>query len=90
MNDDVTEVDGIVVVGQRRYEMNPFPSLPIMPDPIPPGMADELPGEAPDEIPFNPCANPETRKEWNADAAAAEALRQMIAQALAQDGYLGF
>lgn len=86
MNDDVTEVDGIVVVGQRRYEMNPFPSLPIMPDPIPPGMADELPGEAPDEIPFNPCANPETRKEWNTDAAAAEALRRMIDAALNQNG----
>ena len=62
MNDGATEVDGIVVVGQRRrYETDPFPSLPIMPDPLPPGMADELPGDPPDEIPFNPCANPETR-----------------------------
>ncbi|GAA0870152.1 hypothetical protein GCM10009116_19880 [Brevundimonas basaltis] len=32
-----------------------------------------------------PCDDPETAREWNADAAAAEALRRMIAAALAQD-----
>lgn len=89
---DPTPVDEIVVVGQRRrYTHETFPSRGgggggdggfIEPEEV--GDGTEPPPTTPD-----PCADPETALEWNADAAAAEAFRQIIALANQMDGYLG-
>ena len=68
----------VVVVGQRRSEpWQPFPERPtlVRPDPDVAVLPDEETG------PLDPCFNPETALEWNADAAAAEALRRMQADA---------
>ena len=74
-----TQVDDIVVRGQRRWPNGQFPvrsgegygeppegpiPIEIGPEPDPPTSTD-------------PCASPETALDWNADAAAAEALRRM-------------
>lgn len=74
-----TEVEGIVIVGQRRrYESDPFPDRGL-PDPPLPGENAELP---PDDLPIDdPCADPAKRMEWNADAAAAEAVKEFQRQA---------
>lgn len=86
-----TPVDEIVVVGQRRrYTHETFPSRGsgggdggfIEPEEV--GDGTEPPPTTPD-----PCADPETALEWNADAAAAEALRQMVDKANLMDGFLG-
>ena len=72
----------VVVVGQRRSEpWQPFPERPtlVRPDPDVAVLPDEETG------PLDPCFNPETALDWNADAAAAAALRRMIAAALAQN-----
>lgn len=80
-----TDLGDVVVVGQRRSE--PHQPFPERPQPVVwDGEYDELPpdlGEAPD-----PCADPATALEWNADAAAAEAKRQFESAAvgLGDDG----
>lgn len=69
------EVDSIVVVGQRRrYQSDPFPDRGL-PDPPLPGQNAELP---PDSGPGmdDPCADPDKKREWDIDAAAAEAVRE--------------
>lgn len=86
-----TPVDEIVVVGQRRRPGGTFPSRSGSGSGEPGGdhqieVTDD-PGQP--TPPPDPCADPETRKEWNADAAAAEALRLMIAKANLMDGFLG-
>lgn len=75
MSGPATPVDDVVVRGQRRQNgsADPFPSLPTMPDPTPPGMHDEL--EPIDVHEPNPCDNPSTREDWDTDAAAGEARR---------------
>jgi len=73
-----TDLGEIVVVGQRRSEpWQPFPERPtlVRPDPDVAVLPDE------DTGPVDPCFNPETARDWNADAAAAEALRRMQADA---------
>lgn len=82
MSDPVTELEGIVVVGQRRHDntLSPFPSRP-MPDLSPPGQVDELPGEDPSAM--DPCADPVKRAEWNMDAAAADAVERFDQEARA-------
>lgn len=82
MSDPVTEVGGIEVVGQRRSE--PGQSFPSQPPPFVPPIFDEIEPVPPEDP--GPCDTPETRREWNADAAAAEALRRMIDAALNQNG----
>ncbi len=93
---DPTTVEGIVVVGQRR----PAGSTGAyggggggLGDG--PGEEQEQVPEDPGEgggvaLPLDPCSSPATRLEWNADAAAAEALRQIVEEAIQRDGYLGF
>lgn len=78
---DTTNLGTIWVVGQRRTPGGSFPSagsgggvgddggvhqLEVDPDP-----------EDPPYSPPDPCADPATALEWNADAAAAEGLRRM-------------
>lgn len=76
-----SELDEVVVTGQRRRNAS---------DPFPPasgsgGYAEPPEGPVPIEVeegeeptlPPDPCSNPDTALEWNADAAAAEALRRM-------------
>lgn len=89
---DPTPVDEIVVVGQRRrYNYETFPVSGgsggggggfIDPEEV--GDGTEPPPTTPD-----PCADPATALEWNADAAAAEALGQMVDMANQMDGFLG-
>lgn len=81
-----TDPGDIVVVGQRRSDPGyPFPERPEPPtgpvDPNTPTIEDD-PGFA------DPCADPETALEWNADAAAADALKKFKAKAaeLGDDG----
>jgi len=75
---DVTELGDLVIVGQRRRPGGSFP----------PGSSgggggtgapnqNELGEAGPEEPQPHPCDNPDTALEWNADAAAAEALRRM-------------
>ena len=78
---DPTTVEGIVVVGQRR----PAGSTGAYGGGGGGGLADG-PGEEQEQVPedpgegggvalpLDPCSSPATRLEWNADAAAAEAL----------------
>lgn len=80
-DDDVTDLGEIVVTGQRRYdESYSFPSPPSPPPPI----VDEI--EPVDPSNEHPCGTAQGARDWNADAAAAEALRQMIDQAQTQFG----
>lgn len=78
-----TELGDIVVTGQRRRPDGTFPSA----GPSGGGGAgdpggvnqDELSPDDPQPEPEpNPCAHPDSALEWNADAAAAEALRRML------------
>lgn len=82
MTDTTTDLGTIWVVGQRRAPGGTFPPAsgagtgssggdggvePELVDPDP---------EDPPWSPPHPCDDPETAREWNADAAAAEALRR--------------
>jgi hypothetical protein len=75
------ELDDVVTTGQRRKD--PHEPFPQRPEPVvSEGQhAEKLPGmdEAPD-----PCADPETALEWNADAAAAEAAKEFARRAEAR------
>jgi hypothetical protein len=75
------ELDDVVVTGQRRKD--PHEPFPQRPEPVvwEGQHAEKLPGmdEAPD-----PCADPETALEWNADAAAAEAAKEFARRAEAR------
>lgn len=72
------EVDPIIVVGQRRRTpIEPFPERPVIVDWT--GQFDER--DPFDEVGPDPCSDPETAREWNADAAAAAAVREFIRQA---------
>lgn len=73
------ELGEVVDTGQRRAE--PHQPFPERPQPVVwEGQYDEL---TPDlgELPPDPCADPETAREWNADAAAAEARAKFLVKA---------
>lgn len=87
MTDTTTDLGTIWVVGQRRAPGGTFPPAsgagtgssggdggvePELVDPDP---------EDPPWSPPHPCDDPETAREWNADAAAAEAKREFERQA---------
>lgn len=76
-----TNPGDVIIVGQRRREpTEPFPERPQIVTFE--GMFDELdpdPGTEPD-----PCADPATALEWNADAAAAEAAKAFARKAAEQ------
>ena len=90
---DVTDLGEIEVRGQRRRPGGSFPR--------PPGSGtggggggneggveqNELDPNQPEQPPSEPhrCDNPETALDWNADAAAAEALRRMQQDASSPD-----
>jgi hypothetical protein len=85
------ELDEVVVRGQRRRPGGAFPA-----GPGGGGGAGDGGGEYQNEVGENdpppdqvdPCADPETRREWDRDAAAASARKKMEAAALAagEDG----
>ena len=81
-----TQVDDIVVKGQRKWPSGQFPvrtgysEPPEGPIPIEVGLEPDPPTST------DPCASPDTALEWNADAAAAEALRRILAYAADQPG----
>lgn len=83
----------IVVTGQRRPSgsMEPFPA-PTIPDPTPPGMYDEIDPMDPGDQTFDPCGDPESRKDWDRDAAAAETVKDLkeYAQDYPADDERGF
>lgn len=83
MPQDSTELDEIIVKGQRRQAetMDPFPEPPII-TPVFPGDVAVIEPE-PD---LHPCDDPEKREEWNSDAAAAEALAEILRLSLVLDG----
>lgn len=80
------ELDDVVVTGQRRRSPNePFPPAsgsggyaepPEGPVPI-----EVEQGEPESPLPPDPCSNADTARVWNADAAVAEGLRRMQADA---------
>lgn len=78
-----TQVDDIVVVGQRRRNgtMDPFPSGPTIPDPMPPGSHAEITPIDPGEI--HPCDIPAVQEDWNTDAASQVGRRQIESEAAA-------
>jgi len=67
------ELDEVVVTGQRRED--PYEPFPERPQPV---VWDGLYGELPPDLegPPDPCADPDTARDWNADAAAAEAKKE--------------
>lgn len=70
-----TQVDDIVVVGQRRSDpSHPFPERPDpVEGPVNPG------DETIDPIgQIDPCDDPETALEWNTDAAAAQTVKDLL------------
>jgi hypothetical protein len=74
------ELEDVVVTGQRRppESLAPFPQRP---QPATwPGEHAELPPNIEGDVP-DPCADPATALEWNADAAAAEAKRKFLVRA---------
>jgi len=79
-------VSPLVIRGQRRPAFQPSIPFPIHPDPDlsppPGGLDDELDGNSPLE---NPCADPEARREWDTDAAAASARSQFLARAASDE-----
>lgn len=91
---DTTNLGTVWVVGQRRRPNGTFPPAStggggglgedggIQQDEIDPD------GSGPDGPALDPCSNPATALDWNADAAAAEAKRQFEAKAqeLGDDG----
>lgn len=85
---DPTNVDEIVVVGQRRrYSHETFPSAGSGGDPndggTTPDVRDELdPSENPYQVP-DPCADPQTALPWNADAEAAASVADFLQAAAA-------
>lgn len=73
-----TQVDDVPVVGQRRRD--PSEAFPTRPDPSelsPLEQGDDQIGGGDGDGPVDPCADPVTALEWNADAAAAEATLAM-------------
>lgn len=86
---DPTSVDDISVVGQRRR--TPAGSFPPSGGGGSGGAGGihqnqvEMEDTPPPPMPAHPCNDPETAREWNADAAAAEALRRMLEAAAAQN-----
>lgn len=78
MTDTVAD---IVVTGQKRYDNSggPFPFPPSTPDPVPPGTHDMVPPDI--DNGFHPCDAPETREQWNKDAAIAAAAKEFDRQA---------
>ncbi|MFN4297829.1 MAG: hypothetical protein ACK4FB_13420 [Brevundimonas sp.] len=81
MSGDVTEVEGITIVGQRRSE--PGQSFPSQPPPFVPPIFDEIEPVPPEDP--GPCDTPETRREWNADAAAAKTAKEFVDHAAARN-----
>lgn len=89
--DPPAELDEVVITGQRRQPNGLFPA--------PSGGGGGLPGDdggihqdeldpdnpGPGPSPPDPCSNPDTALDWNADAAAAEALRRMLETVAALD-----
>lgn len=84
-----TQVDDIVVKGQRRWPIGQFPVLggggggygepPEGPIPIGVGLEPDPPTST------DPCADPATAVDWNADAAAAEAANAFKDRAAARN-----
>lgn len=71
-----TQVDDVVVTGQRRKD--PTEAFPERPQIIVwEGTFDEIPADL-EEPPPDPCADPVTRRAWNADAAAAQAAEDIF------------
>ncbi len=84
---DPHELDEVVVTGQRRRPNGTFPSGPGGGGGNEPGGVDQWeldeegdPPPPPEGDGSHPCDDPETALDWNADAAAAEALRRMMQQ----------
>lgn len=77
---DPTDIEGVVVTGQRSW---PGGSFPLVFDPTdrPP----EQNGSGGGHHAPHPCEDPLRSQDWNADAAAAEALRRIISTAAAQN-----
>ncbi|MFC0634702.1 hypothetical protein [Brevundimonas balnearis] len=76
---DVTTVGEIVVKGRRRVrEGDPFPSRPVY-EPYQPDVSGIDP--VPEEQPPDPCADPETALDWNADAAGAQSISPFLSKA---------
>ncbi|WP_162998056.1 Mov34/MPN/PAD-1 family protein [Brevundimonas lutea] len=88
-DDDVTELDEIVVIGQRR----PAGSSGAYgggggrgtgaPDQY---EIDDDPNPQPDGPGYDPCATPEGAAAWNADAAAAKAAQDFMSEAIRAGG----
>lgn len=83
---DPTNVDEIVVVGQRRrYSHEAFPGGGSGGDPNDGGTSPDIRDEAdPSENPYqvpDPCADPQTALPWNADAEAAASVADFLARA---------
>lgn len=81
-----TNPGDIWVTGQRLQPDGSFPPGPGGRGPIDPGTPvvpfDPLEPPPPSDTPiWHPCDDPDRAREWNADAAAAEALRRMQADA---------
>lgn len=83
MPDDPTEVEPITVVGQRRTSTTAlFPYHPVSQPVSPPKQ-----GQQP--VLNNPCDDGNRRREWDADAAAAEAKRRFELAAQSRGEQLG-
>lgn len=80
---DVTELSDIWVIGQRRRPGGSFPTGGGSGGGSSTGgpQQNELGEVQPEDPPAHPCDNPETALEWNADAAAAEAMAKFLAKA---------
>jgi len=80
---DVTDLGEIEVKGQRRRNRSdPFPMRPVEDGGGgPPPTSDPTAPLDPGTLDQDPCADPVKRRAWNADAAAAEAVRDMMSWA---------
>ncbi|RZJ01485.1 MAG: hypothetical protein EON90_02575 [Brevundimonas sp.] len=80
---DPTNVDDVIVIGQRRENgsMAPFPQRPSFTPPNP-GDVSEIEPDIGDGQ-SDPCSDPEKFAEWERDAAAAKAAKDFVTRALA-------
>lgn len=77
---DVTELEEIVVTGQRRKgPSDPFPRMMWVSVPPTPGQHDEKPMR--EEMEGHQCSVPERRRRWNRDANASGGMKDLLAYA---------